>query len=284
MSDNSFDLSNIFYKNPDNDTLTSIIKNTDRIKDIPIYLLNNAVLLENKKAILKSLLDIFLENIFLINFFQIQTKFNDYSFIESLIELYIKEKEENEILLNLIILCNIYIPVTKNMMEIVFNNLSKYFRNEATHKLDEQYLIKHLKLLNVLIINKKDKIIEKIYFSGLNSKLDIKLNEKESTGFKIDYPLIKNGFFTSFSIKINKKILNQYFQINKGIEINLINFIFDNNQNIKLSLNENYTLTFQILNLIKQEYKLNQEIFCFNKINEISINLIPTSIFYLYIN
>ena len=284
MSDNSFDLSNIFYKNPDNDTLTSIIKNTDRIKDIPIYLLNNAVLLENKKAILKSLLDIFLENIFLINFFQIQTKFNDYSFIESLIELYIKEKEENEILLNLIILCNIYIPVTKNMMEIVFYNLSKYFRNEATHKLDEQYLIKHLKLLNVLIINKKDKIIEKIYFSGLNSKLDIKLNEKESTGFKIDYPLIKNGFFTSFSIKINKKILDQYFQINKGIEINLINFIFDNNQNIKLSLNENYTLTFQILNLIKQEYKLNQEIFCFNKINEISINLIPTSIFYLYIN
>ena len=284
MSDNSFDLSNIFYKNTDNDKLTSIIKNKDKINHIPIYLLNNEVSIENKKTLLKSLLDILRENYFLIYFFQIQTKFNEYSFIESLIELYIKEKEENEELLNLILFCKNYIPITNNIMEIVINNLSKYFRNEAIHKLDEQYLIKHLNLLNLLINNTKDKILETIYFNGLNSKLMIKLNEKDSTGFKIDYPLIKNGFFTSFSIKINKKILDQYFKINKGIEINLINFKFDNNQNIKLSLNENYSLTFQIFNKIKQEYKLKQENFDFNSKNEIMINLIPTSIFFLYIN
>ena len=285
MNVNSFDLSSIFYKNPDNDTLTSIIKNKDKIKDIPIYLLNKQVLFENKKTLLKSLLDIFLENYFLINFFQLQTKYNEYCFIESLIELYIKEKEENKELLNLIILCNNYIPITKNMMEIIYNNLSKYFINESIHNLDEQYLIRHLKLLNLLMTkNKKEKIMDTIYFNGLNSKLNIKLNENDSNGFKIDYPFLKNGFFISFTIKINKKILDEYFKINKGIEINLINLIFDNNQNIKLSLKENYLLTFHIINIIKQDYILNEENFDFNKRNEIIIYLIPTSIFYLYIN
>ena len=72
------------------------------------------------------------------------------------------------------------------MIEIIYQNLSKYFRNEAIYILDEEYIIKHLKVLNLLLINsnnKKEEIENYIYFNGINSKITLEINKDDCNGF-----------------------------------------------------------------------------------------------------
>ena len=181
------EITNIFYKDQvNNDKITTIIKNQEEINNILSYILKN----HNSISLIKYLTNIFEENKSLIFIFQNQSKLSQNSFLESFIELYIKNKEENEILYNFIQLCLNYIPINKNMIEIIYQNLSKYFRNEAIYILDEEYFIKHLKVLNLLLINsknKKEEIENYIYFNGINSKIMLEINKDDSNGFKVDY-------------------------------------------------------------------------------------------------
>ena len=181
------EITNIFYKDQfNNEKITTIIKNQEEINNILSYILKN----HNSISPIKHSTNIFEENKSLIFIFQNQSKLSQNSFLESFIELYIKNKEENEILYNFIQLCLNYIPINKNMIEIIYQNLSKYFRNEAIYILDEEYFIKHLKVLNLLLINsnnKKEEIENYIYFNGINSKIMLEINKDDSNGFKVDY-------------------------------------------------------------------------------------------------
>ena len=275
------EITNIFYKDQfNNEKITTIIKNQEEINNILSYILKN----HNSISLIKYLTNIFEENKSLIFIFQNQSKLSENSFLESFIELYIKNKEENEILDNFIQLCLNYIPINKNMIEIIYQNLSKYFRNEAIYILDEEYFIKHLKVLNLLLINsnnKKEEIENYIYFNGINSKITLEINKDDSNGFKVDYPFLKYGFFITFSVKINKNNLEQFLTINEGIEINFINFLFDS-KSFKLSLINNNNLKIKVFEKINKNIELNN--FQFDKWNNISLNLNYNNSLNIYIN
>ena len=228
-----------FYKVSKNvNEYIPIIKNSNSIAKIIPHFFN---INKDKKESLNQLNDLlnllnkyFKQNTNLIPLFLNNSIYNSgKTFYECLIILYLKDylNEENkkvieEIMKNI----NINYPLSKNIIEFIYQNLSQYFTNEAKSPLTANLLNRYLNLLNLMYSNtssisqsKTKKIVTNyIYFNGINSGLSLMINKYSSKNCNT-FPTLEKGFSFVFWIKFDSKLINDYFKILNGkTNINLI--------------------------------------------------------------
>ena len=269
-----------------NKKFVPILKMIKDVKNIPSYILSIEKSYDEKIILIKNLYSLFQENPSLINLFNRECKYCKETFMESIIKLYLENIEEQEDIFNFIKLCYENILVDKNTIDIIYQNLSKYFYNDAKIKLNEKYFLKHINLLNILLESKIKNDYENknyIYFNGLNSACFFKLNEIDSTTMKADNPLFQFGLFTCFWIKLNENIIDEYFIINKNIKINLLKLDFEE-ESIKISLINKNIIEISIFNQINSKIELKKNNFVYGKWNFIAINIQEKDQLFLYIN
>ena len=228
-----------FYKVSKNvNEYIPIIKNSNSIAKIIPHFFN---INKDKKESLNQLNDLlnllnkyFKQNTNLIPLFLNNSIYNSgKTFYECLIILYLKDylNEENkkvieEIMKNI----NINYPLSKSIIEFIYQNLSQYFTNEAKSPLTSNLLNRYLNLLNLMYSNtssisqsKTKKIVTNyIYFNGINSGLSLMINKYSSKNCNT-FPTLEKGFSFVFWIKFDSKLINDYFKILNGkTNINLI--------------------------------------------------------------
>ena len=280
-------LISIFHiSSKNNKKFVPILKMINDVKTIPSYILSNEKSYQEKILLIKNLYSLFQENPSLINLFNKECKYCNDTFMESIIKLYLETIEEQEDIFNFIKLCYENILVDRNTIDIIYQNLSKYFYNNAKIKLNEKYFLKHLNLLNILLLSKKKIDYENknyIYFNGINSGCFFKLNEIDSTTMKADNPLFRFGLFTCFWIKLNENIIDEYFNINNNIIINLLILDFEE-ESIKISFIKKNIIEISIFDKIKSKIELKNDDFIYGKWNFIGINIKENDKLFLYIN
>ena len=233
-------LNEIFYNDPENiNRHFSIIKNSNNIvKIVPYFITHNTNNTEDIKYtmnLINILQEFFKMNNNLIHLFMKNSIYsNGETFYECLIILYSKMyiEEKNKLLIEeLIKNININYSLTKSNIEIIYQNLSRYFRNDAKDILTSDLLNRYLNLLNIIysspstfLENKtKMEIKNYIYFNGIDSKFSFILNN-HSCNHNTDFPTMEKGFSFVFWIKLDSKLINEYFSILNGkFSINLIN-------------------------------------------------------------
>ena len=215
-----------------------IIRNSKNItKIIPFFLthsknneedmnsiINLVNLLQKFFKINNNLIPLFMNN----NFYAIGK-----TFYECLIKLYLEEYicEENKLFIEeLMKTININYSISKNIIETIYQNLSQYLRNCGKNILTQSLLGRYLNLLSLMysdpysIIEDKEQnqIQNYIYFNGIDSQLSFVLN-KFSNNHISDFPTLEKGFSVVFWIKLDFKLINEYFKIlDDNIDINLI--------------------------------------------------------------
>lgn len=233
-------LNEIFYNDPENiNRHFPIIKNSNNIaKIVPYFITHNTNNTEDIKYtmnLINILQEFFKMNNNLIHLFMKNSIYsNGETFYECLIILYSKMyiEEKNKLLIEeLIKNININYSLTKSNIEIIYQNLSRYFRNDAKDILTSDLLNRYLNLLNIMysssstfLENKtKMEIKNYIYFNGIDSKFSFILNN-HSCNHNTDFPTMEKGFSFVFWIKLDSKLINEYFSILNGkFSINLIN-------------------------------------------------------------
>ena len=267
-----------------------ILKDITNIIKIPSYFLSEEYSYNDKIQLIKNLELLFKENPHLINFFCRECQYCKYNFMESLIKLYLQTIEEEENIFNLINLCFQNILIERKSTDIIYQNLSKYYTNNSTIKLTEKYLLKHLKLLHILLQNKKINNSENerknknyIYFNGINSCCFFKLQEHKSIIINADNPIIKFGLFICFWIRINEEIIDEFFILNNNSEINLINLFFEED-NIKISIIKKNVINIKIFEQSSYVCKLKKDDFKYGEWNFFAVNIKINDKLYLYLN
>ena len=160
--------------------------------------------------------------------------------------------------------------IPKFLLEYIYQKLSVYLRynsqKETIEKLSRNQFLKYLNLLeifytntldndimNLYNINKKEEEIQNneniinnnseheklkeiknyLFFNGINSKITIFIDEN-SNNINCDFPTMEQGFSFVFWINLEKHLINEYYKINNGKNINnpmtLINIVFGDNQ------------------------------------------------------
>ena len=303
-------LKDILYEMPNKaNEFLPIIKDSNNIVKIISFLLtyNNAeedyINLDiNLLAILK---DFFKLNNNLIPLFM-KNSISSYNttFYECLIYLYLNEKINNnnrQTLEELLGFININYSLSKNYLEFIYQNLSKYFTNEAKVKLTDKLLLRYLNLLNHLytdtsMYNKNKQIKNFIYFNGYNSGLNLKLN-KSSCNLNTDFPTLEKGCSFAFWINLDRKLIEKYFKVLPDKEyINLIKLNIGgqiislkliNPDNIIISNEENISNKIEISKIFKynewnniifiieasNDRKLSTKLFINKNLNKISLTL-----------
>ena len=250
-------LSDIFYtNNVELNQILPIIKNVDKIKDLISFMKSNESNLNFIFEELSKLLSLFKSNIVLIPFFIESCKRNNLNLLyESIFDIYLNEeiKDDKELILeDLIKLLITNASLPKSVPEYLYQKMSHYFYKEYELELNEKLFMKYLQLLNLCYcsnieeteeieeniksegfedleergeINKKDKIKNYMYFSGINSSLTLKINNNSTSGIDV-FPSLENGLSFVFWINLDKQILIDYNTVYKlkktPLEINLI--------------------------------------------------------------
>ena len=230
----------IFFNDSENiKKCIPIIKNSSNISKIVPYFIthskNNEEDIKYSMDLINILKEFFKLNNNLIYLFMKNSIYsNGKTFYECLIILYLKNhiKEKNKLLIEeLIKTININYSLTKENIEIVYQNLSKYFINEANDILTSNLLNRYLNILNILYSNpstfleneSKKRIKNYIYFNGIDSKISFILNNHTRNHYT-DFPTMEKGFSFVFWIKLDFKLISEYFSIlNGNHDINLIN-------------------------------------------------------------
>ena len=160
--------------------------------------------------------------------------------------------------------------IPKFLLEYIYQKLSVYLRynsqKETIEKLSRNQFLKYLNLLeifytntldndimNLYNINKKEEEIQNnensinnnseheklkeiknyLFFNGINSKITIFIDEN-SNNINCDFPTMEQGFSFVFWINLEKHLINEYYKVNNGKNINnpmtLINIVFGDNQ------------------------------------------------------
>ena len=97
-----------------------------------------------------------------------------------------------------------------------------YFYNKNQEILDENILLKHLNLLNILYsenilsneLNIQKEVKNYMYFNGKNSALFFKLNET-STNLNSNFPTLENGLSLFFLVLYKKKFNDTILRIRR---------------------------------------------------------------------
>ena len=245
----------IFHENEvKKEELLPIIKSSENIeKLLKFILMNNNNLFENNQKnirVVSLLTFLFQSNLNLIPLFMSKKYDNKISLLDCLTDIYLNEKiiDHDKLKIEALIqLINKNYTIQKNSLEYIYQNISKYFRNEGNKRLTEQLLLKYLNLLNIYYTDKsKSKLIKQdpesnkinvckeikkyIYFNGMNSGMQIIINKK-SCNSNSDYPTLEGGCTFSFWISMDKNIVENYFRIlPKNIFIYFIKIIIGGRQ------------------------------------------------------
>ena len=215
-------LENIFEKK--NDELIPMIKfykNDITIINHYIFeLLNNLKINKNKEiktSILENLKELIQKNfdIYLILTSPCIVNELNQNLFDILIELYLFEDDNNELILELIKNINKNLEVNKKNINSIFQTISLNYKKK---KCDIKQYQKYLNLLNIFYIE-TEKTIEN-YFIFNNSNAN-------DYGIKINNPIFSLKKINMYKIKLNF-LLEKYHE-NEGT---LISFIFENSENI----------------------------------------------------
>ena len=226
-------LSKIFYTSQEvPNTLLPIIQNPNEISSFKSYIEDKNINKNEKIAVLQNLKDIFKVNKNLIPFFTRKYKTHKTNLYVPLIELYLDSSisdEQKLILKEFIKLLNSVISIPRLTTELIFNRLSKYYRNEGTEILNESLLLNYLKLLQIFY---KMEYLEEVsceekqpknffYFNGYNSGFQLTVNHNTSN-FNASFPSLENGCSFVFWLNINENLLKTYYKIFPNIIISLV--------------------------------------------------------------
>ena len=243
------------------------------LKDIPqlIQILKDEKQsLENKMGLISTLITYFKINENIIPPFMRKYLFKskEYLFIEPLIDLYIIPtlKKEHESLLDEIFkIILTHVTITKNALEYLYQKLSQYFTNKKQQALNEQILLKYLKLLKLFYSDTSTQsIIEKeiknyMYFNGKNSGLNFSLN-KSTINLNTDYPTLENGLSFVFWCHIKKELMTQYYEKDEKnrfkfivlkISKHQISLVLNDVNNIKVIIDDNQSSIINVKGAIK---------------------------------
>ena len=263
-----------------------IINSSEKINDILNFLVDDLNQLEAKLELLMILRLIFLENKTLIHHFINKCATNNLDLIEYIINIYLKEdldinnKNILENLLNIIIENS---SISKSIFEFIYQKLSFYFIDDNINKININYLIKSLKLLQIfykdisktmqdisdetnetflneditkylLLRKKKNKTNEKkeemqyinnyIYFNGKESSLSFSLN-KNSINVNTHFPTLENGCSILFWVYLDKELTEYYFNIYNKLKVYFIKINIAGHQ-IKLLFKNIKTMKLEI--------------------------------------
>ena len=136
--------------------LLPIIKISEKLSSIIEYLSQESNPLDKKVKLLSILNLIFQENKSLIHYFITKCKTENLNLLECIINTYLIEALENdnktvvENLLNLIVENS---TITKSLFEFIYQKLSLFFIDDKTNKINENYLLKTFKLLQIFYRN-----------------------------------------------------------------------------------------------------------------------------------
>ena len=235
-----------------------IIKISEKISFIIKYLNEESNTLNNKLKLLSLLHIIFQENKLLIHYFVTKCKTDNINLLECIINLYYLEglTNENKIIIeNLLNLIVDNSSSTKSIFEFIYQKLSFYFIDDNINKINEEYLLKSFKLLQIFykdlsssneesksnsindnneinkyVIINKNKVNKKeetkdinnyIYFNGKGSSLSLTLN-KNSINVNTHFPTLENGISVLFWIYLDKDLTNYFLNIYKNLKIYLV--------------------------------------------------------------
>ena len=220
-------LKEIFYELPNKvNEFLPIIKSSKNISKIIPFLLiydtNKEEDINQAINLLFILKEFFILNNGLIPLFMKDTVTSrNTTFYECLINLFLNESinDDNKLIIEeLIIYINKYYSLSKNSFEYIYQKLSKYYTNNSEQILTDKLLLRYLNLLNLLYTDisynqkKSEEIKNYIYFNGINSDLSFLLNNK-SFNLNTDYPTIEKGCSFVFWIKLDRKLIEEYFKI-----------------------------------------------------------------------
>ena len=222
-------LKDIFYELPNNiNSFLPIVKSSDKIKNVIPFLLTYDTNKEedinqniNFLFILKEFFNI--NNNLIPLFMKNSIYYHNKSFYDCLLTLYLNENindDDKLILEELINYINENYSISKQDLAFIYQELSKYFKNEAKIKLTESLLYRYLNLLNHIYTDKisinkdknKKKVKNYIYFNGINSGLSFMIN-KNSCNVNTDFPTLEKGNSFVFWIKLERKLIEEYFKI-----------------------------------------------------------------------
>ena len=265
------------------------------LKEIPQliqFLKDEDQKIENKIELLSTLITIFKANEIIIPPFMkiFFFKSKEYNFSEPLIDLYVipNLKQENESLLDeLLKLILTHVTITKINLEYVYQKLSLYFTNKKQEILNEQMLLKYLKLLNLFYsdISTDEKMEKEIknymYFNGKNSGIKFSLN-KYSFNINTDFPTLENGISFVLWFYIKKELMKQYYEKDEKnkfifVEIKIcghtISLVLNDENNIKAVIDNYQSNLINVKKIIK-----------FDDWNNLIFIIIPKSAFKLDVN
>ena len=262
--------------------LLPIIKTSEQLHSIIEYFSKDQIPINIKFKLISFLTSLFQENKILIPYFVTKCKTDHLNLLESIINIYFIENIENELkktIEHLLLLIVENISATSPIFEFIYQKLSVYFIDENMSKINEQYLLKALKLLqifykeisqplpneeteknkddnkeneNYIIINKnknekKEEIKDinnYIYFNGKDSFLSLELN-KNSINVNSNFPTLENGCSVFFWVYMDKELTNHYFTLFQYLKIYLIKLKIDGHQ-IKLLFKNPYNFNIEI--------------------------------------
>ena len=272
----------------------ALLLSSKEVSKLILFLKDENKSLEQKIKIINLLINIFQYNGNLIhpliNNCLIKAKYCN--ILQPLIDLYISPqiKDDNEALIEkLIKIIKEHTTMMRSTFEYVYQKLSLYFANKNKEILDENLLVKYLKVLNILYsenslpneVSIEKEIKNYIYFNGQNSALFFKLNDK-ITNLNTDFPTLENGFSIVFWCYIKKDLMTKFYELDeknkfKLVEIKIgghkINLVFDDINNLKVILDDNDS---SIINV--------KSCFKFDSWNNICFMINPKSAFKLDIN
>ena len=272
-------LLNIFHSQQNkSNQLIPIIKDFNKIKNLITFFKSKENDINNKYENIIQLYSLFKLNISLIPYFIYNSKRNNLNlFYESIFDIYLNKeiKQDKEVKLeNLIKLLITNVSLPKSAPEYLYQKMSKYFEKKNEIELDEELLMKYLKLLHLCYkdnsVNLNDESMTKkirneiindfvlldtskieeektkevknyMYFSGRHSFLSLAMNHN-SKYTNQDFPSLENGCSFVFWLNLDENILKNYNNIynleNNPLQINLILIKISDHQ-IKFILKDN---------------------------------------------
>ena len=212
----------IFKKSP-KEVYIEEIESINNIPNFFQFISSNETPEESKIAVLENLLQIFLKNRYICEYFSF---YNNKSIYLYLFDIYLSKNSSEKLKTEIINLLNellIVLETNKEVYEYLFQNLSKIYNIEDTsQEKTPQNLYNHLTLLNTILAYKEKIVKPRNYFavSG-NDKFALDLNEKK----------INIGYCMTF-------VLN--FKIGESTNTDdiasLFNITFSNNTSLSFNL------------------------------------------------
>ena len=314
INEKIFLLTNIFDHLPNmTSRILPLISSSNNIRSFYSFLnynndsSDNYCPIKEKLELLDILSKLFQMNNNLIFLFLKKCKSNIKSFFGPLIDIYLNENtvdiKNKKIIEDLLLLIINNVSVNKNILDYIYQKLSKYFTFDAKIKLTNDTFLKYLNLLDIFYtgnliddknenenannnIEVKKEIRNFIYLNGFKNKLSLIVN-KSSNNINTDFPTLENGFSFITWIKLEKSLIDSYFLIHKGDTnyiINLIDINFGGHQ-IKLKLVDANNILLVIDENIKSNYINISNNFKYNDWNSFAfIFYSKKTSFKLYIN